>query len=518
MTASRWLGAVVRTTRPRQWPKNLLVFAAPLAGATIGRDDGLGYAVVAALAFGCASSAVYLVNDVMDAERDRRHPVKRHRPIASGALPGRHAVALAVLAACCAVAAGIAIGEPLLVAATAGYLCSSFLYSVRLKHVPFVEMLLVASGFLLRVLGGAAATHVPPSVWFLLVCSLGALGVAAAKRYTELASLGDHAIRHRPVLRWYQPRVLRAAQVVIGAMMLATYLMWASGEPGRDARLAPGQRGSAGAGAGQVRRAHRQAGRSAGRGHDHQGRPHARLRGRVAGPVLRGPLRGKLTCPAVRGTWCCWGWCCLSPSGRSWWRAICSERGAAARRIAAGTTRCRFAAAGIRVIGLNLVADRDREREARDAGHGTTLVFGYVSFLLVSYVIYAWVYGQVAGRLQPGGLRDRPGEPDAGGTAGQADPAAGQPSGGRRRDRVGGARRRGAGAPSARCSVSAARAATSGSPEAEAMAAYLTGRGFPSGRLAREDRSRTTEENLAFSKMIMDAARPAGPDGRGRGA
>ena len=231
MTASRRLAAVVRTTRPRQWPKNLLVFAAPLAGATFGRDDGLGYAAVAALAFGCASAAVYLVNDVMDAERDRRHPVKRHRPIASGALPGRHALALAVLAASCAVAAGVAIGAPLLVAATAGYLCSSFLYSVRLKHVPFVEMALVASGFLLRVLGGAAATRVPPSVWFLLVCSFGALGVAAAKRYTELASLGDHAIRHRPVLRWYRPAVLRAAQVMTGALMLATYLMWASGEP-----------------------------------------------------------------------------------------------------------------------------------------------------------------------------------------------------------------------------------------------------------------------------------------------
>jgi decaprenyl-phosphate phosphoribosyltransferase len=174
---------------------------------------------------------VYLVNDVIDAERDRRHPVKRHRPVASGALPARHAVALAVLAASCAIAAGAAIGEPLLVAATAGYLCSSFLYSARLKHVPFVEMLLVASGFLLRVLGGAAATHVPPSVWFLLVCGLGALGVAVAKRYTELTSLGEQAIRHRPVLRWYRPGALRAAQVVIGALMLATYLMWASGEP-----------------------------------------------------------------------------------------------------------------------------------------------------------------------------------------------------------------------------------------------------------------------------------------------
>jgi decaprenyl-phosphate phosphoribosyltransferase len=148
VSAGRWLAAVVRTSRPRQWPKNLLVFAAPLAGATAGRDDGFGYAVLAAVVFGCASTAVYLVNDVVDAERDRRHPIKRHRPVASGALPGTHAVTLAVLAVCCAVAVGAAIGEPLLVAAAAGYLCSSFLYSVRLKHVPLVEMVLVASGFL----------------------------------------------------------------------------------------------------------------------------------------------------------------------------------------------------------------------------------------------------------------------------------------------------------------------------------------------------------------------------------
>jgi decaprenyl-phosphate phosphoribosyltransferase len=227
---ARWLTAVVRTSRPQQWPKNLLVFAAPLAGATLGRDDGLAYALVAAAAFGCASAAVYLVNDVVDAERDRLHPVKRNRPIASGALPKRHAIVLAALAAACALAAGIMIGEPLLAGTTGGYLCLSFLYSALLKHVPFIEMAFVASGFLLRVLGGSVATHVKPSIWFLLVCSLGALGVAVAKRYSELTGLGKGAIPHRPVMRWYQPGVLRAGQLVVGLAMLATYLMWAASE------------------------------------------------------------------------------------------------------------------------------------------------------------------------------------------------------------------------------------------------------------------------------------------------
>jgi len=207
-SAARWTRAVIWTARPRQWPKNLLVFAAPLAGASLGH--GFGYALLAMFAFGCASAAVYFVNDVVDVERDRRHPVKRNRPIASGALPEQHAVALAVLAALFAVGVGVVIHEPLLVATASLYLCTSFLYSFRLKHVPYVEMLIVASGFVLRLLGGAAATHVAPSVWFLLVCSLGA-----------------DAIKHRPVMRWYRPEMLRVAQVLIGIGVLATYLIWA---------------------------------------------------------------------------------------------------------------------------------------------------------------------------------------------------------------------------------------------------------------------------------------------------
>ncbi len=83
------------------------------------------------------------------------------------------------------------------------------LYSLVLKHIPLVEMVFVAAGFVLRALGGAAATHVPPSGWFLLVCSLGALLVAIAKRYTELAVLGADAVRHRPSMRWYRPAALR---------------------------------------------------------------------------------------------------------------------------------------------------------------------------------------------------------------------------------------------------------------------------------------------------------------------
>ena len=230
----RWPVAVVRTARPRQWPKNLLVFAAPLAAGSLGRPDGLSHALVAAAAFCCASVAVYFVNDVVDAERDRRHPRKRHRPVAAGELPPAHAVALAVACAAVALAAGPAISAPLLAAAVGGYLAMSFGYSLAGKHIPVAELIFVASGFLLRVLGGAAATHVPPSAWFLAVCSLGALGVAIAKRYTELVSLGAAAIRHRPVMRWYRPGLLRLAQWAAACGMIASYLAWAAGQPGED--------------------------------------------------------------------------------------------------------------------------------------------------------------------------------------------------------------------------------------------------------------------------------------------
>jgi len=225
----RWLGAVVKTARPRQWPKNLLVLAAPIAGASLGRDDGAAYALVAVVAFTAASCAVYFVNDVIDAERDRQHPKKRHRPVASGALPAGQALALAAVAALTALAAGTWIGEPLLTVTIAAYLVISFAYSLALKHVPVVELLVVASGFVLRALGGAAATHVPPSGWFLTVCSLGALVVAVNKRRGELAVLGPAAARHRPVMRYYRYGALSALARVLAAAMIVSYALWAVG-------------------------------------------------------------------------------------------------------------------------------------------------------------------------------------------------------------------------------------------------------------------------------------------------
>ncbi|MDX6428143.1 MAG: decaprenyl-phosphate phosphoribosyltransferase [Streptosporangiaceae bacterium] len=222
----RWPVAVLRTARPHQWPKNLMVFAAPLSGASLGRDDGIGYGLAAAGVFVLASASVYSVNDVLDAKRDRLHPLKRRRPVAAGELPTTHALTVAAVWSVAALALALSIGSPGLAIVVGAYLAISLLYSAWLKHLPVVELGLVASGFVLRALGGAAATHVPPSVWFLLVCSLGAFLVAIAKRHLERTGLAAAAL-HRPSLRWYRPSLLRTAQRCVAVAVCATYLLWA---------------------------------------------------------------------------------------------------------------------------------------------------------------------------------------------------------------------------------------------------------------------------------------------------
>ncbi|HYK68281.1 MAG TPA: decaprenyl-phosphate phosphoribosyltransferase [Streptosporangiaceae bacterium] len=222
--------AAFQAARPRQWPKNLLVFAAPVAGASLGRHNGFGYALVAFVAFTAAASAVYLINDVVDVERDRLHPTKRLRPIAAGRLPQPAAIVLALAGLGLAVVLSLLIREPLLAVVIGCYAALSLLYSSGLKHVPWLELGLVANGFVLRALGGAVATHVPPSGWFLTVCSFGALMVASGKRYSELASLGDRAAAHRPVMRYYSKPALRLFQRAAIGVLLAAYLAWALSE------------------------------------------------------------------------------------------------------------------------------------------------------------------------------------------------------------------------------------------------------------------------------------------------
>ncbi|WP_051939503.1 decaprenyl-phosphate phosphoribosyltransferase [Phaeacidiphilus oryzae] len=230
--------AAVRTARPRQWSKNLLVLAAPLAAWAAGRGRlAAGELALAVAAFVCVASALYFVNDLVDLERDRRHPVKRLRPLPSGALSARAALACGAGCVLAGELFGVATGRVAFSAVLSCYLLLSLGYSVLLKHVPGLELVVLASGFVLRAVGGGAAAGVPPSAWFVLVCSLGALLMAVEKRGAEVALLGAAAAAHRPVLRWYRGGWLPAARRCLIAAVPAAYLGWALGAAATPLRI-----------------------------------------------------------------------------------------------------------------------------------------------------------------------------------------------------------------------------------------------------------------------------------------
>jgi len=220
------LGGIVRELRPKQWIKNVLVFAAPVAaGLFDNRDTDLQ----ALGAFGCfcaAASATYLLNDAMDIESDRRHPVKKNRPIAAGIVPVGLAYVLAV------VLLAVAIGGSFLIRRDFGftilaYLALTTVYSLWLKHLPILDIFAVAAGFVLRAIGGATATGLPISEWFFIVTSFGALFMVTGKRAGERAELGDDAATIRPALAAYSPQYLNYLKAVFSAGTLITYCLWA---------------------------------------------------------------------------------------------------------------------------------------------------------------------------------------------------------------------------------------------------------------------------------------------------
>jgi 4-hydroxybenzoate polyprenyltransferase len=216
--------------RPGQWTKNLLVFAGLLFGnASVGRDllDGPTLArAAAAFAIFCGlSGIVYVVNDLMDRDADRRHPLKAQRPIASGALPV--AVALAAVGVIGAVAlAGAAwLGRGFLLVA-ASYVLLQVLYSGPLKHIVIIDALTLSIGFVLRAVAGAVAVDVEISHWLLVCTTLLALFMALAKRRHEIVLLADDAANHRPILKEYSPYLLDQMIGVVTASTLIAYIFY----------------------------------------------------------------------------------------------------------------------------------------------------------------------------------------------------------------------------------------------------------------------------------------------------
>jgi decaprenyl-phosphate phosphoribosyltransferase len=212
--------------RPRQWAKNVLVFAAPVAAGDARHLHTLGLAALAFVAFCMAASATYLVNDSRDIERDRLHPTKRSRPIAAGvvAVPTAYAMAAVLLVASLAV--GFLTARNLGITLVA-YLGLTTSYSLWLKHMAILDILAVAAGFVLRAVAGATATGLPISEWFFIVTSFGALLIVVGKRESELHALGPDAGLVRPTLGVYTPEFLRYLRGVATAVVLIAYCLWA---------------------------------------------------------------------------------------------------------------------------------------------------------------------------------------------------------------------------------------------------------------------------------------------------
>jgi decaprenyl-phosphate phosphoribosyltransferase len=220
--------SLVRAARPRQWVKNLLVFAAPAAGGVLGHGDVVWSAIGAFVAFCLVSSATYMLNDLVDAEADRRHPVKRFRPIAAGHVSPRAAYTGigVLLAAGLAVAFAVSWQLGLLVV---GYKALTTAYTFRLKHTPTVDIVVVASGFMVRAVAGGLAADVTLSHWFLAVTSFGSLFMVAGKRHGELVTSGSSATR--PALAGYTLEHLQFVVSTSAAVTIMTYCLWAFDHP-----------------------------------------------------------------------------------------------------------------------------------------------------------------------------------------------------------------------------------------------------------------------------------------------
>ncbi len=217
--------ALLQAMRPQQWTKNLFVFAGVVFARKVQEPKLLLVSLAAFGLFCLLSSAVYLINDVADAEQDRQHPTKRNRAIASGRLPAGVAVMAAVVMAVGAAALSFALSLPFGIVA-AIYLGLNLLYSFMLKHVVILDVLCVAIFFVLRAIAGAAAIHVVISHWLLICTILLALFIALSKRRHELVLLEDNAASHRASLTEYSPYLLDQMIGVMTASTLMAYILY----------------------------------------------------------------------------------------------------------------------------------------------------------------------------------------------------------------------------------------------------------------------------------------------------
>jgi 4-hydroxybenzoate polyprenyltransferase len=218
------LPAIVRALRPYQWIKNGFVLTPILFAGPGANADVIGTAFAFA-AFCLLSSGIYLLNDVVDREADRVHPVKRLRPIASGEVGWRTAATLGVVLLAVALSGSLLL-SPRVAAFTLTYVLLNVAYSLKLKQVVILDVFTVASFFVLRLLAGAAAANVAPSIWLLLCGGLLALYLGFAKRRHELGLLQETSSNHRLVLSQYSVVLLDQLSVMLLAITVVAYIMY----------------------------------------------------------------------------------------------------------------------------------------------------------------------------------------------------------------------------------------------------------------------------------------------------
>ncbi|MBM7519385.1 decaprenyl-phosphate phosphoribosyltransferase [Nocardioides nitrophenolicus] len=229
MSASSAARGLVRTARPRQWVKNVLVVAGPLAAGNLFSPDPARAVLVAFVSFCIAASSVYLINDALDVEADRAHPTKRNRPIAAGLVSVRSAYVTAAALIVVVLAATFALGYAELTLLLAVYIALQLAYCIFLKHQPVLDLAVVSSGFLLRAVAGGVAADVELSPWFLLVAAFGSLFMVAGKRYSEVHVVGEGNATTRPSLELYSQSYLRFVWSIAAAATVVFYSLWAVG-------------------------------------------------------------------------------------------------------------------------------------------------------------------------------------------------------------------------------------------------------------------------------------------------
>jgi len=229
------LRALLRTARPKQWSKNVLVFAAPGANGSLGQGTALAHTLIAFVCFCLAASGTYFLNDAADVDSDRRHPTKHNRPVASGAVSVGLARTVGVVLVLLAIAVAFTARWELAVT-IAGYVAITTLYSSVLKQIAVVDIVAVASGFVLRAVAGVTATGVPISDWFLIVASFGSLFMVAGKRHAERVEMGEHAAEVRATLGEYSDNFLAYLRAVSSGTVFVAYSIWAF-EKAQEAHL-----------------------------------------------------------------------------------------------------------------------------------------------------------------------------------------------------------------------------------------------------------------------------------------